>query len=73
MSGTHGRSALASYRDAVTELVRAGESFGDVEDAIDHVPDLTTDQKAALWLLAFSLRDPSAQQLGARPRLAAVR
>jgi hypothetical protein len=49
-----------------------GEPFGDVEDAIDDVADLTTDQKAALWLFAFSLRDPSQQQLDARAHLASV-
>jgi hypothetical protein len=72
MRGTHARSALARYRDAVTDLVRAGEPFGDVEDAIDEVADLTVDQKAALWLFAFSLRDPTEQQLDARAHLAAV-
>jgi hypothetical protein len=70
--GTHARSALAGYRDTVTELIKAGEPFGDVEDAIDEVADLTIEQKAALWLLAFSLRDPSEQQLDARAHLAAV-
>ena len=58
MSGTQHRPPLASYRDAVTELIGAGEPFGDVEDAIDEVAELTQDQKAALWLFAFSLRDP---------------
>jgi hypothetical protein len=70
--GTHPRSALAGYRDTVMELIKAGEPFGDVEDAIDEVADLTMEQKAALWLLAFSLRDPSEQQLDARAHLAAV-
>lgn len=72
MSGTHERSALAIYRDAVAELVGAREPFGDVEQAIDEVADLTTDQKAALWLFAFSLRDRSEQQRDARAQLAAV-
>jgi hypothetical protein len=49
-----------------------GKSFGDVEDAIDEVVDLNVDQKAALWLFAFSLRDPTEQQLDARAHLAAV-
>jgi hypothetical protein len=31
-----------------------------------------TCQKAALWLLAFSLRDPSEQQMDARTHLAAL-
>jgi hypothetical protein len=63
---------MASYRDAVTELVRAREPFGDVEDAIDEVTDLTQDQRAALWLFAFSLRVPAEQQPDARTPLVAV-
>jgi hypothetical protein len=73
MTGTHLSPAVTSYRDAVAERVNAGEPFGDLEDAIDEVADLTEDQKAALWLFAFSLRDPSEQQLDARAHLADVR
>jgi hypothetical protein len=71
MSATHARPALACYRDEVEELIRGGESFGGVEDAIDEV-DLSQDQKAALWLFAFSLRDQAEQQLDARAHLSAV-
>lgn len=71
MSATHTPS-LARYRDAVTELMEMGETFGDVEDAIDEVAELTQDQKAALWLFAFSLRDRKDQELDARAHLAAV-
>jgi hypothetical protein len=67
-----GGGTLGSYRDAVTELMDAGESFGEIEDAIDDVVGLTLNQKAALWLFAFSLRDQEAQQLDARAHLAAV-
>jgi len=52
--------------------MREGQPFGDVEDAIDDVAELTQDQKAALWLFAFSLRDPAEQQLEARAALASV-
>ena len=72
MSGAHTRPALAIYRDAVTELVRAGEPFGQVERAIDEVADLTMDQKAALWLFAFSLRDRGEQPRQAQAYLAAL-
>jgi hypothetical protein len=72
MRGTQQRQALAGYRDAVTELVSAGEPFGVVEDAIDRVTDLTADAKAALWLFAFSLRDRDEQQRDAWAHLAAV-
>jgi hypothetical protein len=72
MRGAQLRPVLAGYRDAVTESLRAGKPFGDVEDSIDAVEDLSLDEKAALWLFAFSLRDPSEQQSAARAHLAAV-
>ena len=72
MSGTHSRPALARYRDAVAGLIKSGEAFGDVEDAIDELGELSMDQKAALWLFAFSLRAPSQQRGAARAHLAAV-
>jgi hypothetical protein len=72
MRGTQHRQGLAGYRDEVTERIKAGVPFGAVEDAIDDVTDLTSDQKAALWLFAFSLRAPSEQQRDARAHLVAV-
>ena len=72
MSGTHAKPALASYRDKVTEMIEEGVPFGDVEDAINAHAGLTEDQKAALWLFAFSLRDRSEQQRDARAHLTAV-
>ena len=72
MRGAHVSPSLARYRDAVAELISAGETFGDVEDEIDEFDGLTRDQKAALWLFAFSLRDPAEQQLDARAHLALV-
>ena len=72
MRGTLQRQDLAGYREEVTELINTGEPFGDVEDAIDEVADLTLEQKAALWLFAFSLRAPSEQQRDARAHLAFV-
>jgi hypothetical protein len=72
MRGTHATPALGSYRDEVTQLIMSGEPFGNVEDAIDEVAELTQDQKAALWLLAFSLRDPREQQADARAHLFSV-
>jgi hypothetical protein len=72
VSPTRARTALADYRDKVVELIERGEAFGDVEAAIDEVTDLTMDQKSALWLFAFSLRDPAEQQLDARAHLASL-
>ena len=72
MSATQQSPPLVSYRDAVTELIETGECFSDVEDAIDEIACLSLDQKAALWLFAFSLRDQAEQQVYARAHLAAV-
>jgi hypothetical protein len=72
MRGTHQGAALASHRDAVAERMGRGEPFGAVEDAIDAAAELSEDQKAALWLFAFSLRDQGQQQFDARAHLAAV-
>jgi hypothetical protein len=72
MSGTETRSPLSDYRDAVAGLIKRGEPFGDVEDVIDDIADLTHDQKAALWLFAFCLRDPAEQRLVAPVHLHAV-
>jgi hypothetical protein len=63
---------MESYRDAVTELVRAGEPFADVERAIDEVAELSMDQKAALWLFAFSLRDRDEDRREAQALLASM-
>jgi hypothetical protein len=72
MGGTQQASRLTIHREAVVRWIERGASFGAVEDAIEDVVDLTQDQKAALWLFAFSLRDPLEQRLDARAHLAAV-
>lgn len=66
MGGSTQRMTMAGYRDAVTELIRSGAPFGDVEDAIDELAHVHVDERAALWLLAFSLRDPAGHELDAR-------
>jgi hypothetical protein len=63
------RPTLAGYRDAVSERIKAGEPFVAVEDAIDALDDLTVDEKAALWLFAFSLRDLSDREHDANVHL----
>jgi hypothetical protein len=60
-----------SYRDAVLARMRAGRPFGEVEDAIE-LADVSSDQKAALWLLAFSMRDAAEQRRAATAYLAGV-
>jgi len=49
----------------VEGMIRRGTSFGRVEDVID-AAELSQLHKAALWLLAWSLRDPAAQRNDAR-------
>ena len=64
MCPTHMKPSYDAYRDGVTDLIEAGEPFGEVEEAIEHA-DLELDQKSALWLMAFSKRDRSEQTRGA--------
>ena len=71
MSATQDGPAFALHRGTVTELIEAGEPFGEIEGAIDEAADLTIDEKAALWLIAFSRCDP-ADQHRAVARLAVV-
>jgi hypothetical protein len=72
MSVTHARQAIAGYQDALTELVRAEEPFGEIADAIDEIADLTRDEKAALRRFAFSLHVGASQQRQTRPHLVAL-
>lgn len=72
MRATQAEPTLASSRGTVTEMVEAEDSFDTIEDAIDAIADLTDDQKAALWLLAFSMRDHHEQLHDARAHLAVV-
>jgi hypothetical protein len=71
LSATRDRLALAGYRDEVTDRMEAGQPFDEVENVID-LADVTEDQKAALWLLAFAMRDAREQQRDARGYLALV-
>jgi hypothetical protein len=58
--------AFYGYQDQIWELMRGGECLGGVEDAIEET-DVAGHQKAALWLLAFSLSDPDAVYDGQAP------
>jgi hypothetical protein len=63
--------SLGDYHDQVEGMIQAGELFGVVEDTIN-TADLEEDQKAALWLLAWSSRDSWAQRRDALATLALV-
>jgi alkylhydroperoxidase family enzyme len=56
-------------RQEVERRMRRGERFAAVEDLID-ATDLSADEKAALWLLAWSYVHPSAQRREATAHLA---
>jgi hypothetical protein len=61
MSGTQLRLALASHADAMSEQIESGPP-----------EDLTVDEKAALWLVAFSLPEPLQQQVDVRADLYSI-
>jgi hypothetical protein len=62
MSPAQGLPALAGFRDTVVELTGKGVSLDDVEAAISAQRGLTEEQKASLWLFAFSLSDRTKRQ-----------
>jgi hypothetical protein len=70
MLSTHPVS-LDEYQEQVEGMIEAGELFGVVEDTINAAP-LVEDQKAALWLLAWSSRESRAQRHDALAALALV-
>ena len=55
----------------VAGMMEQGTAFARVEDAID-AAKLSQEHKAALWLLAWSLRDHGPQRQDPRPKLVAV-
>jgi hypothetical protein len=70
MSSTHPVS-IDDYQEQIEGMMEAGELFGVVEDTINAAA-LVEDQKAALWLLAWSSRDSWAQRRDALAALALV-
>jgi hypothetical protein len=71
MNATPRALALARCRDEVTGRMEQGHPFDEVEGAID-LADVTEDQKAALWLMAFAMRDQGEQQQDADRHLTLV-
>jgi len=62
---------LDDFQREVEGMMDAGEPFGDVEEVINKTA-LADDEKAALWLLAWSLREPRIQRRDAATTLALV-
>jgi hypothetical protein len=58
-------------QEQVEAMMEQGTAFSDVEDVID-ASQLSSVHKAALWLLAWSLRDVDHQRQDARLPRAAV-
>lgn len=65
-------SSLDLHQHAVEALVAAGTAFCLVEDVIE-ASDLLLDEKAALWMLAWSAVGPQAQAQVAKAKLSLVR
>jgi hypothetical protein len=63
--------ALVACQEEVERRMRIGEPFGSVEDMINGA-EISEDEKAALWLLAWSLRDRKAQLRENRSMLATL-
>jgi hypothetical protein len=59
------------YQREVERMAEAKAPFGEVEDKIN-AAELATDEKAALWMLAWSLLAPATQEAEARVMLALV-
>ena len=62
----HDSASLGYHQDVVEGMMDASEPFGAVEDFINGAGVLNGDQKAALWLLAWSLRNNLVQRREAR-------
>ncbi len=62
---------IEAMRQDVERRMMRGERFTDVEDAIN-LSDFSSDEKAALWLLAWSYVHPRAQRREANAHLAAL-
>lgn len=62
---------LVDYEGRIERLVCCGRPFDEVEDIIDAAA-LSDDEKAALWLWAWSFMDAGVQRRIARETLAAT-
>jgi hypothetical protein len=67
-----GSTSLDLHQREVEAMVAAGTAFCLVEDVIE-ASDLLLDEKAALWMLAWSGVGPHAQEQVARAKLSLVR
>ena len=68
----HSRPTLGYHQDVIEGMMDASDPFGDVEIFINEAVALDQDEKAALWLLAWSLRDTWTQRREALAMLTAL-
>ena len=68
----HPRSTLDHHQNVIEGMMSASEPFGEVETFINESAVLDEDEKAALWLLAWSLRDAWIQRREALSALSAL-
>jgi len=68
----HTGPMLGYHQDVVEGMIDASEPFGEVETFINEAAALDQDEKAALWLLAWSLREAWVQWREALAMLGAL-
>jgi hypothetical protein len=68
----HTGPTLGYHQDVVKGMMGAGEPFGEVETFIDEALALDQEEKAALWLLAWSSREGWIQRREALAMLSAL-
>jgi hypothetical protein len=68
----HTRPTLGYHQDVVEGMMDANEPFGEVETFINQAAALDEDEKAALWLLAWSSRGAWIQRREALAMLGAL-
>ncbi len=68
----HTGPTLGYHQDVVEGMMDASEPFGKVETFINEAAALDQNEKAALWLLAWSLQDAWAQRREAQGMLSAL-
>jgi hypothetical protein len=68
----HTGPTLGYHQDVVKGMLDASEPFGEVETFINEAAALDQDEKAALWLFAWSLREGAVQRREALAMLSAL-
>jgi hypothetical protein len=66
------RPTLGYHQEVIEGMMNASEPFLEVETFIDEAAALDQDEKAALWLFAWSLREGWAQRREARAMLSSL-